>query len=235
MASSRADLARRLSARKAATSSRDASRASTFSSQPEEKLPINLARRDVAVAVADYEFDSDWDPISDGALHDSITEDIYTGKFPPGHRFSPKKLDMKRAPAAKQPSLADALRRVSREDSMTQSTTTQITATFNARNTRFSRQTSSHAPASSTSGSPVRKTKSGANNMNPPTQSTSLLLPNLPNVTEMVSRFHLCIHYFYHAAYVAHLYHRYRAYPRPALQPSARTPNRVRRASHLAA
>lgn len=91
----------------------------------------------------------------------------------------------KRSTSLKKNTLTDALNRVNAEDETSFIDEQPPTATFNPRNTRFSRsrQTSLHEQArvSSTQQTPRR----AANNAT--AQSNSFILPDLPNLTELVS------------------------------------------------
>ena len=94
----------------------------------------------------------------------------------------------KRTTSWKHRSLSEALRNITTEDdtSLMVEDTVQRTATFNARNTRFarSRQTSAALPsAPSQQQTPRRATAPN----NPTVQSNSFMLPDLPNITELVS------------------------------------------------
>ena len=91
----------------------------------------------------------------------------------------------KRSTSLKQASLHDALNKVNSEDEASFTDEQPATATFNARNTRFSksRQTSLHDQARV--GSTQQTPRRGANNAT--AQSNSFVLPDLPNITELVS------------------------------------------------
>ena len=99
----------------------------------------------------------------------------------------------KRPTTAKHRSLWDALHKIAAEDEATYMAeeTAQATATFNARNTRFarSRQTSANEPAvpSRFVSNSAQQTPRRNGNINPTVQSNSFILPDLPNITELVS------------------------------------------------
>ena len=98
-----------------------------------------------------------------------------------------------RSASTKHRSLSEATNNVGKDDdvSFTMEDAAQPTPTFNTRNTRFarSRQTSGFDPAAASRGMPSRSQqatlKAGGNN--PTAQSNSFMLPNLPNINELVS------------------------------------------------
>lgn len=93
----------------------------------------------------------------------------------------------------KQYSLSAALKQIGFEDesSFMAEDTAQRTATFNARNTRFtgSRQTSANETAvpTRTTSAPTLPTPQKAGGKNPTTQSNSFVLPEMPHISELVS------------------------------------------------
>lgn len=99
---------------------------------------------------------------------------------------------MQRAAGVKHRSLSEALNNMGAEDESSYMIEDAVhTATFNSRNTRFARarQTSTNEPthpARSTSG-PAQQTPRRSNKNNATVQSNSFMLPDLPNITELVS------------------------------------------------
>ncbi|KAK3714063.1 hypothetical protein LTR37_008092 [Vermiconidia calcicola] len=99
----------------------------------------------------------------------------------------------KRGTSSKHRSFSEALRNITADDDTSfVAEDAQQTATFNARNTRFSRsrQTSAVEPSNVSrfaSGPRQQQTPRKASNNNPTVQSNSFVLPDLPNLTELVS------------------------------------------------
>lgn len=102
-----------------------------------------------------------------------------------GAAANAKSTNMKRSTSFKQNTLTDALNKVSAEDETSFFDKQPATTTFNARNTRFSRSRQTSLPEQARTGTAQQTPRRGANNAT--VQSNSFILPDLPNLTELVS------------------------------------------------